>query len=272
MANPNDIRIEPSSFRDPSGFVFYREGRLYRQINASYQSQYEHLVQSGLYEALVRLLEKTALRDVKTEWGDYYVHTNYSDEAAGQKESIVASMLDEIAPKTLWDFGANDGRYSRLASQRGIGVIAFDIDPIATERNYAMVKAENDNNMLPLILDLTNPSPDIGFANRERVRVQSRQTPDAILMLAVVHHLAISNNVPLGKLAEWLSALARHLIIEFVPKEDSQVKVLLATRADVFPDYHTAGFEAAFGQYFNTQAKRQIEGTERTLYLMKAKA
>jgi hypothetical protein len=86
-------------------------------------------------------------------------------------------------------------------------------------------------------------------------------------MLAVIHHLAISNNLPLEMLAAWLSSLTKYLVIEFVPKEDSQVKILLKTRIDIFPDYSEAGFESAFGKYFRLCEKTKIEKTERTLYL-----
>ena len=226
---------------------------------------------TAMIDSLIRLIEGIKLKNVETEWGDYYMHTNYSDEAASLKESIVSSLLDGIAPKTLWDLGANDGRYSRLASRRGVEVAAFDIDPIATERNYSLVKSNQDERMIPLILDLTNPSPDIGFANSERKSIRARQAPDAIMMLAVIHHLAISNNVPLPNIAKWLSTLSRNLIIEFVPKEDSQVKVLLATRADIFPEYNAEGFEAAFGSHYDIIEKRPIDGTKRTVYLMTAK-
>jgi hypothetical protein len=126
--------------------------------------------------------------------------------------------------------------------------------------------------MLPLLFDLTCPSPAIGFANRERRTIAERKKPDVILMLAVVHHLAISNNLPLEMIAAWLASLSKYLIIEFVPKTDSQTAILLKTRVDIFPDYHESGFEAAFGNYFQLCDKTPIEESERTLYLFKAKS
>jgi hypothetical protein len=123
--------------------------------------------------------------------------------------------------------------------------------------------------MLPLLLDLTCPSPAIGFANRERKTVVQRGKPDVILMLAVVHHLAISKNLPLEMIAAWLAAMTKYLVIEFVPKEDSQVKILLKTRPDIFSDYTEEGFESAFGNYFQICDKTKIEQSERTLYLFK---
>jgi hypothetical protein len=121
--------------------------------------------------------------------------------------------------------------------------------------------------MLPLILDLTAPSPAIGFANEERLTVGERQKPDVIMMLAVIHHMAISNNLPFDKIAEWLAGLCRYLIIEFVPKEDSQVQLLLKTREDIFGDYGESHFEASFGERFTLMEKRDVAGNKRVLYL-----
>ncbi len=230
-------------------------------------SKFNH---AAMIDSLIRITEKLSLKNIQTEWGDYYARTNYTSDAANQKEALVQAMLDRVAPLTAWDFGANDGRYSRLALKYGGTVVAFDIDPVAVERNYSAVKVSREP-MLPLLLDLTNPSPGIGFANRERTSIDHRQHPDVILMLAVIHHLAISNNLPLDRIAEWLRGIGDHLIIEFVPKSDSQVKTLLATRDDIFPDYTREGFERAFESSFETLEKRPIAGSERVLYLMRAR-
>jgi hypothetical protein len=125
--------------------------------------------------------------------------------------------------------------------------------------------------MLPLVMDLTNPSPSLGWSHRERDSLLERGPAETVIALALIHHLAISNNVPLDRLAEFFTAVGRHLIIEFVPKEDSQVRRLLATREDVFPDYTKEGFEAAFGSSFEILARESIPGSERTLYLLRVR-
>ena len=230
-------------------------------------SKFSH---TAMIDSLIRIVEGLKLKGMVTEWGDYYKMTNYVPEAANKKGELVAAYLKDIAPKTAWDFGANDGTYSRLALADGGHVVAFDIDPVAVERNYSAVKQSHER-MLPLLQDFYNPSPAIGFANTERTTIGDRQHPDVILMLAVIHHMAISNNVPLARIAEWIAALTKHLIIEFVPKSDSQVKTLLATRDDIFPDYTQAGFERAFSEFFNIKKCEPISGSERTLYSMEAK-
>lgn len=206
-----------------------------------------------------------------TEWADYYDATNYTRDAFDEKKTLVSTYIERVHPVQVWDLGANNGEFSRLATTKGIDTIAFDIDPSAVEKNYRVVKSSNEQKMLPLVLDLTNPSPSIGWENRERQSLAERGPVDLVLALALVHHLAISNNVPLERLGATLAALGRWLVIEFVPKDDSQVQRLLATREDIFPTYTPEGFEEAFSQSFDILEKKPINGSKRTLYLMKAK-
>jgi 2-polyprenyl-3-methyl-5-hydroxy-6-metoxy-1,4-benzoquinol methylase len=221
----------------------------------------------AMIDSMIRGIEALKLPNTCTEWADYYAHTNYSSGATEQKGVIVTSFLADLLPKTVWDIGANDGTYSRLALEVGASVVAFDIDMPSVERNYTYVKKERLE-MLPLVWDAVNPSPAIGFANSERKTVFERQKPDCILALAVIHHLAISNNLPLEKIASWFASMTDNLIIEFVPKEDSQVQVLLATRTDIFTHYTQAGFEAAFSQYFSIKKSTPILDSVRTIYYM----
>lgn len=231
-------------------------------------SKFNHL---ALIDNLIKTIEKIKLKEVATEWSDYYNNTNYSQISFEHKEEIVSNFFKQMSIKKLWDLGANDGRFSRIALYSGVeSVIAFDIDPIAVDLNYKIVK-NNKENILPLILDLTNPSPGIGFANRERIQINERQKPCCILALALIHHLAISNNLPFEKIAEWFSQLSDNLIIEFVPKEDSQVQILLATRDDVFLNYNKDEFVKAFNLYFNLIKSEQITDSYRTVYWFKRK-
>ena len=113
-------------------------------------------------------------------------------------------------------------------------------------KNYHHCQAYQVNNMLPLLCDLTNPSPGIGWNNTERSSLVERGPADMVLALALIHHLAISNNVPLADIAGFLARLGEWLIIEFVPKDDSQVQRLLATREDIFDEYNQTAFESVF--------------------------
>jgi hypothetical protein len=147
-------------------------------------------------------------------------------------------------------------------------VISSDIDPAAVEVNYRIVKEKMERNLLPLVLDLTNPSPAIGWNNLERDSFLQRGPVDATLALAVVHHLAISNNVPLSRVAEFFATCGKWLIVEFVPKSDAQVQKLLRNRTDIFSEYTQAGFEKAFGQRYSIKESSTVRDSERWLYLM----
>jgi hypothetical protein len=224
---------------------------------------------AGLVESLDSLVRKLSLGLKKTEWAQYYQETNYSPEGFERKKQIVEEFLDVVKPGTVWDLGANTGIFSRLASRRGIGTVAFDVDFVAVEVNYRECLEKKEKNLLPLVMDLTNPSPAVGWENRERKSLEERGPADAALALALVHHLAISNNLPLPKIAEYFSRICRWLLVEFVPKSDSQVQRLLATREDIFDRYTPADFEAQFSRSFQVARVAPVEGTERTLYLMK---
>jgi hypothetical protein len=206
-----------------------------------------------------------------TEWGDYYNDTNYSEVGHNDKKVAVSKMLDELAPVQVWDFGANDGTFSRMASDKGINTISFDIDPTAIEKNYRAVRNNKEQYILPLLFDATNPSPDIGWDNLERTSLTNRGPCGTLMAFALIHHLAISNNVPLGNLAAYFSKLCDSLIIEWVPKDDSQVQRLLATREDIFPSYTKEGFEAAFSAYFDIVKAHEVKESKRILYMLKVK-
>ena len=180
----------------------------------------------------------------------------------------MARFLETLAPKRVWDRGANTGVYSRIALAAGAKVCSFDVDPACVERNYRAAREERNGSLLPLRLDLENPSPAIGWANRERASIGERSDGDTILALALIHNIAISNTVPLQTIAGFLAELGRNLIIEFVPKEDAKVRTLLATREDIFPQYTRAGFENAFSGIWTIDETIDIEGSDRTLYRM----
>ena len=219
---------------------------------------------------------KTAIMNLKwdpegTSWVDYdRIHT-YGADSWDHKKQLISSHLDQIQPSTVWDLGANTGEFSRIASQRRIPTLAFDIDPGAVERNYRQCREEGDQYLLPLLLDITNPSPSLGWFSRERQSFLDRGPTDLILALALIHHLAITNNVPLELIAQFFSELGTWLVIEFVPKEDSQTQKLLSSREDIFHDYNQQKFEESFSTRFNILDSTTINGTDRVLYLMRRK-
>ncbi len=223
----------------------------------------------GFLDSLQSSIRKLKWNPEGTEWGDYYEDTNYSSEALDQKKQLVAGFLETLKPQIVWDLGANTGVFSRLASTAGAYTVAFDLDPAAVEKNYREMVQRKETNLLPLLLDLTNPSPGAGFENMERMSLFERAPAETVLALALIHHLAISNNVPMARLAAFFRKLCKSLIIEFVPKEDSQVRRLLSTREDIFPNYNQEHFESEFKKHFVIEKAAPITGSQRTLYLMR---
>lgn len=272
---PLDIasRVLPASTRWSPSLLMHihlhaRSQRRYAGATAVKKRRVSRLALRGLIDSLNGAVKKLDWKPAGTEWGEYYADTNYSDAARDRKMDTVREFVTRARPATVWDLGANTGDFSRVASDQGIATIAFDVDAAAVEKNYRRVRERTETHILPLVMDLTNPSPALGWDHQERSSLADRGPADLVLALALIHHLAISNNVPLERVARFFARLGRSLVVEFVPKSDSQVKRLLATRADVFPDYHRAGFEAAFAPYFETLEVRAVEGSERSLYLM----
>ncbi|MEE2962013.1 MAG: SAM-dependent methyltransferase [Myxococcota bacterium] len=224
----------------------------------------------GLFDGLRQTVEKLQWKPGGTEWYDYYqANNNYGHAGLEQKERLIAELIAEADPKTVWDIGGNTGRFSRLAANHGAHVVCWDIDPGCVEANYGMVSKHGEKSLLPLLLDLTNPSPGIGWNHDERMSLRQRGPVDTLMALGLIHHLAISNNTPLPQVARFMGKSSTTLIIEFVPKSDSQVKKLLTTREDIFPDYSRAGFEVAFREVYEFIRVEEIPGTERIIYLMK---
>lgn len=225
----------------------------------------------GLLDSLKNTVKGLTWKPDGTEWADYYEITNYSGEAFDEKKSIIRKFLDIADPKTVWDLGANNGDFSRLASEKGIFTVAADIDPSAVEANYQKIRSDGAKYLLPILLDLTNPSAASGWNNEERDSFAGRGNADLVMALALVHHLAISNNVPLERIAASFSALGQWLVIEFVPKQDSQVQKLLSSRLDIFDRYTPEGFEESFQNYYTIQEKVGLKDSSRILYLMKTR-
>jgi ribosomal protein L11 methylase PrmA len=170
------------------------------------------------------------------------------------------------------DFGANNGSFSTPLAEKGIFTIAADGDPVAINKLYKKIRGGNIRNMIPLVVDFTNPSPAMGLGNEERTSFLSRIGDQNLgLCLAFIHHLCIGKNIPLQRVAEILARSCKQLIIEFVPKEDEKATLLLARKKDIYPDYHVAGFEQAFASFFSIDKKIVIPGSCRILYQMMRK-
>jgi SAM-dependent methyltransferase len=223
----------------------------------------------ALLDSLERAVRRLSLPGGRSTWSAYYGETNYSAEAFAAKQSLVRGFLERARPASVRDLGANTGAFAALAAQAGAHAVALDFDALAVELHYRQLGKSGERRVLPLVMDLANPTPALGWNGAERLSLFERGPADLALALALVHHLAIANNVPLPAVAASFARMARWLVIEFVPKPDSQVQRMLSTREDVFPHYTREGFEAAFAGPFEPVAHEPIPGSERLLYLLR---
>lgn len=257
-------------------YLHHTSSKRYQGNQVTNSTASQRKVSNFALQGIVGSLESTVKRmrppTRKTEWGDYYSFTNYSDTAFKEKRKLVRQLLQEVTPQPqlVWDVGANNGEFSEVAAEMGAYTVAFDIDEIAVTRNFRSQRdATVAEKLLPLVQDLTNPSPGLGWSEQERASLSGRGPADVVLSLALIHHLAIGNNIPFPELASFFASIAKNLIIEFVPKQDSKVQILLSSRTDIFPDYDEKHLEAAMAEYFTMVKKLPIKDSERTLYLFK---
>lgn len=225
----------------------------------------------ALLDHLRRTVEGLKVEAGGTQWADYADRTSYSAAGTASKEAIVRRMLEEIGAGRAWDVGANTGRYSAIAAEAGYEVVALDIDWAAVERHYLALRSSGEARIMPLLADIAEPSPAIGWENEERASLLERANADVVVGLALVHHLAIGRNVPLPMISRLIARLAPNLILEWVPKEDPMAKRLLAAREDIFAGYSADGLRAAFRRDFEIIEEAPIEDSLRILFRMRAR-
>lgn len=208
----------------------------------------------------------------RSAWTAYYAERpSYDDGSFARKEETVAAWLDRLRPRLVWDLGANTGVFSRAAVATGADVVALDSDPACVEVLYREATRAGASGLLPLVCDLTNPSPGIGWDNRERQTLAERGAPDLLLALAVLHHLCVGNHVPFAAVAGFLAGLAPRAIVEFVPPDDAMVTPMIGDRRDTFSWYTMDNFEAAFAGHFAVDARVPLP-SGRVLYLFNRRA
>ena len=204
--------------------------------------------------------------DSKTVWQDYASDNSYADEEAVNKRRFIAEFASSVKPALILDIGCNTGDYSAVALENGAELaIGFDFDPGALE--YGFQRAARDSlNFLPLHLDAANPSPNQGWSQAERKGFQERAKGDAVMGLALIHHLAVARNLPLDEVIGWLVDMAPQGVIEFVPKSDAMVQRLLQMREDLFDDYDEVVFEKYLCSRARIVKSETVSASGRILY------
>jgi SAM-dependent methyltransferase len=225
----------------------------------------------GLIEANVRGLEKLVRRlawePARAGWTSYGEEAPYTEADAAAKESFVRETAGLRRRRLVWDLGANDGRYTRIAAAEADYAVAVDSDAGVAELLYRSLRAEGATTILPLVADVADPSPGLGWGGRERMRLEERGRPDLVLCLALVHHVAISSNVPVRSFLEWLAGLGGELVIELPTREDPMVRRLLDAKAPhANPDYGTEPFERMLNELFRVESREGLASGTRLLY------
>ncbi len=237
------------------------------------QANFSRNAMIGLVRGLRKAVEPLTWDPAGTTWSDYDETADHYDTAARDaKEAAVREAVATVRPDLVWDMGANTGRFASIAAESGATAVAYDLDAGAVERAWQRIAASppSTGDVVPLVQDLANPSPGLGWAHTERPSLAERGPADLVFALALVHHLAIGNNVPLPDVVGYLASLGEHLLVEWVPKDDPKVRVLLATREDVFADYTREGFDAAVEAAGTVVSRTPVPGTGRELVLVRA--
>ncbi|ROO59895.1 hypothetical protein EDC02_1741 [Micromonospora sp. Llam0] len=223
--------------------------------------------------AVAKLVDRLDWAPPGSHWVDYQQTCTYSDADRTAKTAFVDVELAAHPPGTVFDLGANDGTYSRIAAAHAEQVVAVESDPAVVDHLYRRLRADGQRRILPILMDLADPSPGGGWAGDERTSFTARARADTVLALAVIHHLAIGRNVPLPRVLDWLTGLlpagggTGQMIIEFVHPDDPMARQLLANKpAGLFPDYHRAEFERLLAERYEITRREELPSGTRTLY------
>lgn len=239
----------------------------------------KELAAAGFHKQLIEtnvrrlrtLVRKLVWKRAKSVWSDYATEHSYSNTDHERKAAFVRQVV-QLRPRNLvWDLGCNTGVFSRIAAENARYVVAMDADSLVIERFYQALKAEKQTTILPLVTNIANLSPNLGWRGLERKALTERGKPDLILCLALIHHLVIGANIPLQELVDWLASLGGDIVIEFVTKADPMVQRLLRNREDLYADYAVGYFEQCLSQAFDLVQRETLESGSRSLYYARAK-
>lgn len=274
--SPGEIR-SLLSFRDRWRRGMFSHVTLHARAQAKYASGGDQLrgelksagFGAPLIDAQLRGLERVVERirwgSSSSTWSDYSDRSHYESDELRVKEDFVRQACRTSRPKHVVDLGANDGHFSKIAAEFASTVVAVDGDHLVVDRLYQRLKAEENRSILPLVMDLSDPSPATGWRGRERETLPDRADADLVLALALVHHLAISATVPLPEIVAWLADFDADVVVEFPHRSDQMVQRLLSTKRDgLFDGYDLPAFESALADRFDVS--QRVDLPTRTLF------
>lgn len=223
------------------------------------------LIKNNLLQ-LTRLVSRLTWKPERTLWTNYRDALPHVVEDLSAKQQFVQQVCSTTRRKLVWDLGCNDGYFSRIAARHAETVVAMDQDHGCVERLYLRLAAENCDNILPLCIDLLNPSPALGWRGRERSRLEHRGLPELTICLGLIHHLVIAGNIPLPEVVDWLQSLGGEVVLEFPTKQDAMVRQLLKNKRDQYDDYSLENLERSLLQHFAIVGQAKLPSGERTLF------
>ncbi len=203
----------------------------------------------------------------RSPWSSYARERSYSPEDAARKSAFVEAAVGRRPRKLAWDLGCNAGEFSLIAARGAERVLALDADAWVVNTLYSGLRSGDPaSRILPLVMDVTDPSPAQGWRGRERASLEERGRPDLVLALALVHHLSLTAHVPLPEIIAWFRSLGADLVVEFIDKEDPMAKRLLQNKEDIYGDYGREAFERELGSLFEVKETLDLTGGTRRLY------
>jgi len=255
----------------------YLQSRLQARTADASWSLKKELGDAGFQTSLIvsnarrlrRLVERLRWKQTSSEWSDYASEHSYGDEDEAIKREFVRSAADTRHWSLVWDLGCNTGEYSTLVADRADTVVAMDGDQLAVERLYSRLRSQATGTIVPLVMNLSDPSPDLGWRGEERRALTRRGKPDLTLCLALIHHMVIGANIPLDEFVDWLASLESYLVLEFINKEDAMVKKLLLNKEDIYDDYAQETLERSLARHFVTLHAKTFHGDTRVLYFLR---
>ena len=277
--SPDTMRkLLPASIRRP------RKGRLTHVVlHAAAQNRFadtevkvkNEAAKAGMnatvLDATLRKLEKLVggltLGDKKSTWSEYTERGHYIENSLDEKQRFVRDAVASRPRRLVTDIGCNDGAFSRIASAHSDYVVAMDADPLVVDRLYNSLKAEKNDKILPLYVDMSDSGGGIGWRGQERPGVFDRGTPDIVLYLAVIHHVAITFNIPVASQLDMLADLTPEIVIEMPHADDPMVRKLLVNKREgIHDDFNLQEFERLLGQRFDVRSKLLLSSGTRTIF------
>ena len=226
-------------------------------------------ITQALVRNLVKLVGRLQPPAGRSMWAGYRRTCTYTDGDRHEKESFVRQAATAAPIALAWDLGCNDGHYARVAAEHAEYVVAIDNDETVVDGLYQSLRTEGATRILPLVMNLADPSPGLGWRGLERRSLVDRRPPDLVLCLALVHHLAISANVPLRAVVDWLGSLGARVVIEFAGRTDPMVQQLLANKPlSQHADYQEDVFEHLLEGAFTVERRTPLPSGSRTMYLV----